>query len=273
MTAFALGQVAGLAVALAAAGACTGFLAGVFGVGGGTIIVPVLYEVFGLYGVPEEVRMPMCVGTSLAVIIPTSITSFLAHYKKGSVDVAVLRAWVIPIVAGVIIGIVAASFARPVLFKVVFIVVSLFLAIRFLTGKDSWRLRDRLPAAGAMAGYGLAIGASSSLMGIGGGLVANIVLSLFGKPIHAAVATASGVGVIVSIPGAIGYVIAGWPRDDLPPLSLGFVSVIGCELLISLSLATVRHGVSLAHRLRRRQLEIALAAYLVLVSLRFVVTL
>src|ERR1700679_2210051 len=91
------GQVAWLAAALAAAGACTGVLAGLFGVGGGTVVVPVLYAVFGLYGVPDEIRMPLCVGTSLAVIVPTSISSFLAHYKRGAVDLAVLRGWTLPI--------------------------------------------------------------------------------------------------------------------------------------------------------------------------------
>src|ERR1700733_1926552 len=135
MGALALGQTAWLVAALAAAGACTGVLAGLFGVGGGTVVVPVLYEVFGLYGMPDEIRMPLCIGTSLAVIVPTSISSFLGHYRKGAVDLSVLRIWIVPIIAGVIIGVVAASFAKPILFKVVFIVVSLFLAVRLLAGK------------------------------------------------------------------------------------------------------------------------------------------
>jgi uncharacterized protein len=184
------GQVAWLAAALAAAGACTGVLAGLFGVGGGT--VPVLYAVFGLYGVPDEIRMPLCIGTSLAVIVPTSISSFVGHYRKGAVDLRVLRVWIAPIIVGVIVGVVAASFARPILFKAVFIVVSLLLAARLLAGKDRWTLGKQLPCASGMAGYGFVIGASASLMGIGGGLVANVVLSLYKSPIHTAVATASG---------------------------------------------------------------------------------
>src|SRR5665213_741080 len=144
MGALALGQVAWLTAALAAAGACTGVLAGLFGVGGGTIVVPVLYEVFGLYGVPDDVRMPLCVGTSLAVIVPTSISSFLGHYRRGAVNIDVLRAWTVPIVVGVFAGIVAASFAKPVLFKIVFIVVSLLLAIRLLAGMGTWKLGEKL---------------------------------------------------------------------------------------------------------------------------------
>jgi uncharacterized protein len=269
MAALAIGHTAWLATLLVVAGACTGMLAGLFGVGGGTIVVPVLYEVFGLYGVPDEIRMPLCIGTSLAVIVPTSISSFAGHYKKGAVDVAVLRTWVLPIIVGVIGGVIVASFAKPLLFKIVFVVVSLFLAVRLLAGKDTWRLGERLPGVVGLTGYGLIIGLSSSLMGIGGGLLANLVLCLYGTPIHAAIATASGVGLIVSIPGAIGYVAAGWNQGGLPPLSLGYVSIVGLALLTPLSLITVRYGVNFAHRLDKRRMEIALSAYLFAISLRF----
>ena len=150
MGALALNHIAWLAAALAMAGACTGILAGLFGVGGGTVIVPVLYEVFRRYGVPDEVLMPLCVGTSLAVIVPTSIASFAGHYKKGAVDVAVLRTWTVPIVLGVLGGIAAASVARPGLFKGVFIVVCLLLAVRLLAGKDKWQLGQGLPGSSMM---------------------------------------------------------------------------------------------------------------------------
>jgi uncharacterized membrane protein YfcA len=269
MAAFAIGHTAWLVTLLVLAGACTGMLAGLFGVGGGTVVVPVLYEVFGLYGVPDEIRMPLCIGTSLAIIVPTSISSFAGHYEKGAVDIAVLRKWVLPIIVGVIGGIVVASFAKPLLFKVVFVVVSLFLAVRLLAGKDKWRLGEKLPGVVGLTGYGLIIGLSSSLMGIGGGLLANLVLCLYGTPIHAAVATASGVGLIVSIPGALGYIASGWNQGSLPPLSLGYVSIIGLALLTPLSLMTVRYGVNFAHRLDERRMEVALAAYLFFISLRF----
>ena len=273
MGALALSQTAWLAAALAAAGACSGILAGLFGVGGGTVIVPVLYEVFRLYGVPDEILMPLCVGTSLAVIVPTSISSFIGHSKKGAVDVDVLKVWALPIIFGVLAGIFAASVARPILFKAVFIIVCLFLAARLLVGKDRWQFGFGLPGLSAMTGYGLLIGSSASLMGIGGGLVANVALTLHRFPIHAAVATASGVGLFVSIPGAIGYVVAGWGHPDLPPFSLGYVSLIGFALLTPLSLLTVGYGVNLAHQLQKRQMEIALALYLMFISLRFVASL
>jgi uncharacterized protein len=273
MGALALSQTVWLAAGLAAAGACAGVLAGLFGVGGGTVVVPVLYEVFGFYGIPDDIRMPLCIGTSLAVIVPTSISSFLGHYRKGAVDVGVLRLWAIPITAGVTIGVVTASLAKPILFKIVFIAVSLVLAVRLLAGKDKWSLGDKLPGPASMRGHGLLIGSSASLMGIGGGLVANVILSLYKSPIHVTVATASGVGLIVSIPGVLGYVVTGWGQPGLPPLSLGYVSLIGFALLTPLSLLTVRYGVNLAHQLNRRQMEVALSAYLILISLRFLTSL
>ena len=266
-------QVLWLGIALILAGSLTGLLAGVFGVGGGTAIVPVLYEAFGIYGVSDDVRMPLCVGTSLAVIVPTSVASFKSHYQRGAVDLGTLTAWILPISVGVILGIVAASNARPVLFKVVFVLVCLFLAIRLLAGKDKWKLGSSLPGRIVMAAYGFMIGLSSALMGIGGGLVANIVFSLYGRPIHVAVATASGVGIIVSLPGAIGYGFAGWNHYGLPPLSAGYVSVLGLMLLTPLSVVTARYGARLAHYLSKRHLELAFSAYLGLVSARFAVSL
>ena len=124
-----------------------------------------------------------------------------------------------------------------------------------------------------MTAYGLLIGSSAALMGIGGGLVANVALSLYRFRIHAAIATASGVGLFVSIPGAFGYVVSGWDHPGLPPLSVGYVSLIGFALLTPLSLLTVRFGVNLAHHMQKRQMEVALAVYQVLISLRFAASL
>src|SRR6476659_2591810 len=155
---FAMGQLIALVVGLLAAGAVTGMLAGVFGVGGGAIIVPVLYELFRMQGVPEDVRMPLAVGTSLAVIIPTSIRSFRAHQRKGAVDMSILKAWALPVVLGVIGGSFVARYAPPDLFKIVFVVVAGASAIRLLFGRDSWKLGDTMPGGIIMKAYGLLIG-------------------------------------------------------------------------------------------------------------------
>jgi uncharacterized protein len=262
-------QWAYLALGLSLAGAATGFLAGVFGVGGGAVIVPVLYELFGLLNVPEAVRMPLCVGTSLAIIIPTSIRSFQAHKAKGAVDMSILKIWAIPVILGVLAGSYIARFAPANLFKLVFVFVAGVSAIRLLSGLN-WRIADELPNPTITRIYGVVLGALSALMGIGGGQLSNIFMMLFGRPIHQAIATSSGLGVIISLPGTIGYMVAGWPQmGNLPPLSVGYVSFIGVLLFIPTSMWIAPVGARLAHQLSKRKLEIAFGLFLLLVSARF----
>lgn len=268
------GQLAMLAAALLAAGVVSGLLAGLFGVGGGAVMVPVLYQLFGFIGVPDALKMQLAVGTSLAVIVPTSIRSFLTHRKKGAVDDALLRAWALPVVAGVVLGSWVASFAPPAVFKAVFVLVAFATAAKLGFGKASWRIADDIPAEPGRAIIGVVTGLLSALMGIGGGSIVNLVMSFCNRPIHQSVATASGVGVLISIPGALGFVWAGWSRmGELPPLSLGFVSLIGAALIMPTSVWVAPFGAHLAHRLPKRKLEIGFAVFLVAMGLRFLVSL
>jgi uncharacterized membrane protein YfcA len=270
-----------LAAALLVAGAITGVLAGVFGVGGGAVIVPVLYELFRLVGVPEEVRMPLCVGTSLAIIIPTSIRSFNAHRAKGAVDMSILRKWAVPVVVGVVMGSVVARYAPADLFKAVFVVVAGISAIRLLFGKDSWSLGADMPSGPLMTVYGWVIGVLSALMGIGGGQLSNLFMTFYNRPIHQAVATSSGLGILISIPGALGYIYAGWPKaaayPDVAalqfPLALGYISLIGFVLFVPTSIWTAPIGAHLAHSLSKRRLEVAFGIFLLIVCARFAVSL
>jgi uncharacterized protein len=265
-----VGELAFVVIGLIVGGVATGLLAGLFGVGGGAIIVPVVYSVFGLMGVPEELRMPLSVGTSLAVIIPTSIQSFRAHHAKGAVDMEILKLWVVPVVLGVVLGAAVARYAPPALFKIVFIGVATLTAAKLFFGGDKWRLGDAVPTGLPMRIYGGVIGLLSSLMGIGGGQLSNVFLTAYGRPIHNAIATSAGLGVLVSVPGAVGYMIAGWPKmEALPPLSIGFVSLIGLMLIAPTSSYFAPYGARLAHRLPKRKLEIGFGVFMVVVSLRF----
>lgn len=270
-----------LAAGLLIAGAITGVLAGVFGVGGGAVIVPVLYELFRVLGVPDEIRLPLCIGTSLAIIIPTSIQSFRAHRKRGSVDLSIIRVWAFPVIIGVVVGGIAARYAPAELFKVVFIAVAGVSALRLLFGKDSWKLADDMPSTGIMRVYGVLIGLLSALMGIGGGQLSSLFMTFYGRPIHQAVATSSGLGVLISIPGALSYIYAGWPRAAefpnvaiiQPPLALGYVSLIGMLLFIPTSVITAPVGVRLAHAMPKRRLEMAFGFFLLFVAGRFLIDL
>lgn len=259
-----------LAGVLLIAGAATGVLAGLFGVGGGALMVPVLFETFGFLGVAEGARMPLAVGTSLAVIIPTSIRSWRAHHARGAVDSDLLRRWAVPIVAGVLVGAVIARYASPVVMQAVFVVVAGVNAVKLISGTKKWDIAADLPGGWLLRFYGWVIGLLSSLMGIGGGQIANILMTLHGRSIHQAVATSAGIGVLISIPGALGYVFAGWGRADLPPDAVGFVSLLGVALFVPTTVLTAGLGVRLAHSLSRRALEMAFGLFLALVSLRFV---
>jgi uncharacterized protein len=258
-----------LIAVLALAGALIGFLAGVFGIGGGAISVPVFYEVFQTLGHAPGVAMPLAVGTSLAVIIPTSIQSSRGHFKRGTVDMDLLRIWALPVLAGVLLGSAIAHFAAPQVFQLVFAAVAAVNAAKLLAGGSGWRLQDCLPGKTALRIYGAGVGLVSALMGIGGGAVSNLILTLHNVPIHRAVSTSAGVGVLIAIPGTLGYMAAGWGRVDLPPDAIGFVSLATFALTIPTSLLTTRFGVALAHRLSRRHLEMAFGLFLVAVCLRF----
>src|SRR5712664_2329644 len=270
-----------LALLLVAVVALSGFLAGVFGIGGGAVLVPVFYECFRLVGVPLEVRMPLCIGTSLAVIIPTSIQSFRAQYARGAVDMEIVRAWWLPVLAGVIAGSVTARYAPERLFKIVFVAVAWSAAARLLLARDNWKLGEDLPRGPLMRIYGFFIGLLSTLMGIGGGLFSNLLMTFYGRPIHQAVATSSALAVLISIPGALGYVYAGWPAaaryPDVAalqlPFAIGYVSLIGAVLVMPTSLFTAPLGVRAAHAMSKRMLEMAFGCYLFLVGGRFVISL
>jgi uncharacterized protein len=269
-----LSEILWLALAVVIGGAMTGLLAGLFGIGGGAVIVPVLYEAFRALDVPEAVRMQLCVGTSIAIILPTTVRSFLTHREKGLVIPRVIRLWALPAVLGVTCGAVIAAFAPPAVFKVAFIVIASFIAAKFLFAGDRWNLGTDLPGSVPMTFYGFGIGLAGSLMGVSGGSLSNIVLTLYGKPIHNAVATSAGLGVPITIVGTLGYILAGLPQQAfLPPLSLGFVSLIGVAVMAPVSSLTAPYGARLAHRLSRRALELTFSGFLLLVSLRFFVSL
>jgi uncharacterized membrane protein YfcA len=210
----------------------------------------------------------------LAVIVPVSLRSYFAHRAKAAVLDDVLRLWIAPIVLGVICGAAIAFVAPEWLFKLVFVICGTAIATKLLLSRDDWRIADTLPGRGVTVAVGYVIGLLSSLMGIAGGSLSTVFLTLFGKPIHVAVATSSGIGIWIALPGMIGYMIAGWPQMHLlPPLSIGYVSLIGLALFAPASVLATPYGARLAHNLSRRRLEVAFAIFLYLASLRFLISL
>jgi uncharacterized protein len=253
--------------ALAFAGLVAGFVGGLFGIGGGVVIVPALYAVFVALEVDEAVRMHVAVGTSLSTIIATSWRSLDAHRKADAVDFAVLKAWAPWITLGAILGAVAAGFADTEILLFVFGGGLLLVAAQMGLADPKWRAFPDLPRGFARATVAGGIGFLSAMMGIGGGAFGVTMMTLCGRPIHQAVATASGFGAAIALPAALGYIAAGWERDGLPPWSLGFVSVPGFVALAALTAITAPFGARLAHRLPQQALKRAFAAFLALIAL------
>ena len=260
----------GLAAAMAATGLISGTLAGLLGVGGGIVIVPVLFNVLPLFGIPEAVQMKLAIGTSLATIIPTSIQSARKHFAKGTMDVALLRSLAPSIGAGVLLGTVLAIWLRGEALTLVFAVVAVAVAVNMATTGADWRLRESFPTGAPRHGIGGFIGTVSAMMGIGGGTVGVPILSAFGAPMRAAVATASAFGIIIAVPATIGFVWAGWGNALLPPFSVGYVNLIGFALIVPTSMLAAPWGVKLAHSISPLLLKRLFAAFLAVTSARMI---
>ncbi len=264
-----VGELAWFAAAIAAAGVVSGLMAGIFGIGGGAVLVPVFYSVFGLLGVDEVVRMHLSVGSSLAIIIPTSIRSFTGHRARGAVDMTLLKSFVVAVPVGVVLAALTAAYITSEGLRIIFAVITLLVAFRLLFNRESWRIGTEVPGNPVRSIIGALIGYFSTLMGIGGGVMNNTFMTLYGRPMHQAVATSSGVGVMIAIPGAIGYVWAGWGHPLLPIASTGFVNWIAVALVIPIAIIVTPYGVRIAHALKKRQLEIGFGLFCTFVSLRF----
>lgn len=262
-----------LAVAMLVTGVFAGILAGLLGVGGGIVIVPVLFHIFSFLGIDEAVRMHVAVGTSLATIIPTSISSARAHFKRGSVDVDLLKSWGVPIFVGVLIGTGLASYVRGEVLTGVFAVVALFVSANMALKPDGWTISDHLPTGATKHGLGGFIGAFSAMMGIGGGTLSVPILSACSYPIRRAVGTASAIGLIIAIPGTIGFIASGIDVPNRPFGSIGYANMIGFALIVPATILSAPYGAKIAHTISTGGLRKAFALFLFLTSLRMIYSL
>lgn len=243
-----------LVVALAATGAFAGLIAGLFGIGGGIVMVPAMYYVFGALGYQGDRVMHVAVGTSLAVIVATSMRSVSAHAKQGAVDFAIIKTWAPFIVIGTLIGTVVADYIPSRGLTALFGGMAVLLSLQFFFGRPNWKLADDMPDGLPRILLGNVIGLLSALMGIGGGVMGVTLMTLCGKTIHRAVATAAGFGVAIGIPGAVGFIVNGWGKADVP-LSLGYVNMPGFALLAGCAFFVAPVGARLAHSLPADKLK------------------
>lgn len=263
-----MSQYVALALAMLLTGAVGGVLAGLLGIGGGIVIVPVMDAALSFVGVDEAIRMHVAVGTSLATIIPTSVSSARAHHRRQSVDIALVRRWAVFVLTGALAGSVLATHLHGHVLSAIFAVMAAIIAIKLILPLDGHTLAQDVPRGWAVMSIPVGIGAISSMMGIGGGTLSVATLTLCNQPIHRAVGTAALFGLLISIPGTLGFIVGGLGDARVPPGSLGYVSLIGFALIAPATYLTAPVGAAIAHRLSHRTLSLAFGTFLLLVSVR-----
>lgn len=250
---------------LLAIGAGAGVIAGLLGVGGGIILVPAFFYVFDHLGYGGAQLMQVCVATSLATIIVTSLRSVQAHHAKGAVDWALLRGWAAFVAGGAAFGTWVAGQASSQALQVIFGSLAGMAGLYLAFGREAWRLGGEVPRGAIGAAWPTGLGFFSAMMGIGGGTFGVPIQTLYGVPIHRAVATAAGLGVLIAVPAVIGFMALRVP--DAPPYSLGAVNLPAFAIVIAATLITTPYGAKLAHRMNAKPLKRAFALFITLVAL------
>jgi uncharacterized membrane protein YfcA len=266
MTALPLNDILMLLAALMAAGLVGGLIAGLFGVGGGTVIVPALFYAFSVLGVGGESNLHVAIGTSLATIVATSWRSLAAHRAHGAVDEVVLKTWTPWVGLGGLVGAIVAGFTSMEGLAVVYGVCLVLIGAQMGLLPERFVLRPDLPTGWGRRIVGTFIGGFSAMMGIGGGSLGGMTMTLCGRPIHQAVATASGFGLAIGAAASLGFIIFGWDAGGRPPMSLGYVNIPAALIMGLLTTAVAPWGARLAHRLNKTVLRKAFAVYLVLTA-------
>ena len=271
MSALSLNELALLAAAVLAAGLAGGLIAGLFGVGGGTVLVPALFYAFSVLGLGGESNLHVAIGTSLLTIVATSWRSLGAHRKHGAVDEVVLRTWTPWVAGGALIGAAIAGFTSMEGLAIVYGACLILVAAQLGLLPEHVTLRREMPTGWWRRGVGGVVGLLSAMMGIGGGSLGGMVMTLCGRPIHQAVATASGFGLAIGSAATLGFVAFGWGAQGRPPLSLGYVNVPAAIAMGLLTTLVAPYGARLAHRLDKRMLRRVFAIYMLVTAISVMV--
>lgn len=245
-------------------GAVSGVIAGMLGVGGGIVLVPAFFFAFGYLGYAGPDLMQICLATSLATIVFTSARSMQAHGRRGAVDHALLRRWAPAIAAGAVAGMLAAAALRSSTLQLVFGGLALVAGLQLALARPHWRLADRMPGGLLLQGYGAVLGFLSVLMGIGGGTFGVPLMTLHGTPVHRAIGTASGLGLIIALPSVIGFLFL--PTSGAPPWTVGAVNLPACAVVVAVSLVTTPLGARLAHAMNPAPLKRVFAIFVLVVA-------
>jgi uncharacterized membrane protein YfcA len=254
-----------LILALVAIGGLAGIIGGLLGVGGGIVLVPAFFHAFGYLGYGGNQLMQICVATSMATIVVTSLRSVSSHNRKGAVDWQVLKTWGPALVISAAIGTFVAGRVSSLTLQAVFGLLAGMAGLWMAFGRDHWRLGPAMPGEPVRSALAGAVGFFSAMMGIGGGTFGVPLMTLYAVPIHRAVATASGFGVLIAVPSVLGFLLL--PVADAPPWTIGAVNLPAFLVVIGTTLLTTPWGVRLAHAMNPKPLKRAFAVFLTLVAL------
>ena len=257
-----------LLLILASIGVLAGYLAGLLGIGGGIVLVPGLYYSLTSLGYDPAHMMHLAVGTSLAIIVPTGFSSARSHWKKGAVGMDLVKRIGIGIVIGVVLGTIIADKLDAASMKMIFAVALIILATIMVINPSRFDLLKNVPGQPWSGLAGIFIGGLSTLMGIGGATISVPYMSICGVKMHKAVGTASALGMVISVPAAIGFMVIGNGQEGMPPLSVGYVNFLAWLLIIPFSVMAAPLGAKAAHALPVNSLRLAFAVFMVFVSLR-----
>ena len=251
---------------LLAIGAFAGVLAGLLGVGGGIVLVPAFFYAFTTLGYAGPQLMQICLATSLATIIVTSVRSVLSHNRKGAVDWHILRTWAPGIAVGALVGVVVASGLRSGTLQAIFGMLGVTVGLYLAFGRPEWRLGPVMPGGVVRAVLSPVIGFLSVLMGIGGGSFGVPLMTLYGNPIHRAVATAAGFGLLIAVPSVIGFLFVEIAPENRPPFTIGAVNLVAFGIIIAMTLMTAPLGVRIAHAMDPKPLKRIFAVFIIIVA-------
>lgn len=255
-------------VLLLVIGAISGIISGLLGVGGGIVLVPAFFYAFSALGYHSDTLMRICIATSLATIIVTSIRSVQAHNKRGAVDWDILKGWAPGMVIGSVIGVFAVSHLQTTALQAIFGGLALVIAFYLGLGRSEWRIADHMPGRVGRGILSPLVGFLSVLMGIGGGSFGVPLMTMFGVPIHRAVATASGWGIAIALPSVLLFLFT--HVEGAPPYTVGVVNIPAFALIVLSSIQTTPYGVKLAHAMNPGPLKRVFAAFLALVALNMI---
>ncbi|KTF09353.1 sulfite exporter TauE/SafE family protein [Pseudoalteromonas sp. 10-33] len=257
--------------ALIATGIFAGILAGLFGVGGGIVIVPVLYFLLQGFGVSPESAMMIATATSLATIVPTSISSIRSHHAKGNIDLALIKYWAPFILVMAVVGSYLAHSIRGNALVLMFACIAILVSLNMLFRAGAPALVNQLPGKFGQGIMASIVGGLSVMIGIGGGTIGVPMLNAFNVRAHVAVGTAAVFGLLIALPGVITLLSIGTTPTDAPLGTWGLVNLPAFFLIIPLTILFAPIGVKIGSKLDQKQLKRAFAVVLMITGIRMLI--